>query len=329
MREVDGEQSSRRRRGVNQAVLAAIAANIAIATAKFVAAALSGSPAILSEGIHSVVDSGNGGFLLLGERLSRKKPDDLHPFGYGKELYYWSLIAAISIFGLGGGVSIYEGLMRTLHPHVSGAPLVNYIVLGIAVVFEGASFYVGIRRLLAAKGERSIFASVTEGKDPSLFIVVFEDSAALVGLAVAFFGVLLGHELGNPYFESVASIVIGLILAGVAAWLAREARHLLVGESADKTLVDGVRRLVEEDPAVDWTGRILTMHVGPENVLLNLEVQFKGGLTGTELTDSIARVDHAVTAAYAVIKNVFIEAGSFARNAPDAHMHASDPIPPA
>jgi divalent metal cation (Fe/Co/Zn/Cd) transporter len=158
---------------------------------------------------------------------------------------------------------------------------------------------------------------VTQAKDPSLFVVVFEDSAALIGLVVAFLGVFLSHELNSPYFDAAATILIGVILAGVATWLQREARHLLVGESADPALLEGVRTIVEEDPAVQWTGRILTMHVGPDSVLLNLEVQFHTYLSGEDLTSAIRRVDDKVTAAYPVIKNVFIEAGSFARGGGD------------
>src|SRR6266478_7681458 len=201
------------------AIFAAIAGNLAIAATKLVAAFFTGSSAMLSEGIHSLVDTGNGGLLLLGFRKSRKPPDANHPFGHGKELYFWSLVVAILIFALGGGMSVYEGATHLTHPHAYD-PTWNYIVLGFALVFEGFSFYFAYKAFRSEMGRAGILATIRASKDPTTFTVLFEDTAALLGLIVAFLGIYLGHLLNNPYLDGVASIIIGVILAAVAGFLA-------------------------------------------------------------------------------------------------------------
>ena len=200
-------------------IFAALGANLAIAVSKFIAAAFTGSSAMLSEGIHSIVDTGNQGLLLLGLHRSRKPADAVRPFGYGKELYFWTLIVAILIFAIGGGMSFYEGIAHLRHPRPISDPSWNYAVLGAAIVFEGFSWTVALRELLANRGEKSIWNAIHTSKDPTLFTVLLEDSAALLGLIVALAGIYLGHRLGNPYLDGSASIVIGVILAVVAVFL--------------------------------------------------------------------------------------------------------------
>jgi len=224
-------------------IYAAIAANLVIAVTKFIAAGFTGSSAMLSEGIHSLVDTGNGGLMLLGVRRSRRPADAAHPFGYGKELYFWTLIVAIVIFAVGGGISAYEGLLHILSPKPIADPAWNYIVLGIAVVFEGYSFTVAFKAFQAERGKLSIWQSIDQSKDPTTYTVLFEDSAALVGLVVALLGVFFAQFLDNPYFDGGASIVIGLILAAVAVLLAYESKDLLVGEALDPETLKDIRRL--------------------------------------------------------------------------------------
>jgi len=293
-----------------KAVIAAIVGNMAIAVIKFVAGSITGSSAMLSEGIHSLVDTGNGGLLMLGIRRSSRPPTPSHPFGYGKELYFWSLIVAISIFGIGGGMSIYEGILHIQHPSELTNPTINYVVLALAMLFEALSFTVAYRAFRKVKGDRRALSAIHHGKDPSLFTVLFEDTAALAGLLVAFVGVFLAHELKNPYIDGAASIVIGCILAVVAVWLAWESKGLLVGESADPHLVDDVRRFAGDDPVVTGVGAVLTMHLGPEEVLLNLEVEFAAGTPAEEIHAAIHRIEEHITAHHPEVNRIFIEVES-------------------
>ncbi|MEO0849158.1 MAG: cation diffusion facilitator family transporter, partial [Cyanobacteria bacterium J06648_1] len=213
-------------------IYAAMAANFAIAITKFVAASITGSSAMLSEGIHSVVDTGNELLLLWGLRLSKQPADDSHPFGYGQELYFWTLIVALFIFAIGGGMSIYEGIVHVNHPEPLSDPRWNYGVLGFAVIFEGYSWNVALQEFLRSKGEESFWRAIRASKDPTIFTILFEDTAALIGLFVAFLGVLGGHLLNNVYLDGVASIIIGVILCGVDLLLATESKDLLIGEGA-------------------------------------------------------------------------------------------------
>jgi len=295
-------------------VLAAIAANLAIAATKFAAAAMTGSSAMLSEGIHSVVDTGNGALLLLGMRRSRKAPDDLHPFGYGQELYFWTLVVAILVFALGGGMSVYEGI-KHLHETSAGtaSPVVNYIVLGLSFVFEGASWAVATRGFLRVKRRPSIWREIRASKDPTAFAVVFEDSAALLGLIVAFLGVFLSHRLDAPYLDGCASILIGLILAVVAVVLAVESKGLLVGESADPEVVVSIRGIAASQKGVDRVLEVLTLQLGPEDVLLNLDVRFRSELAASDVERVVDEIEDAVRAAHPEVRRIFVEVQSIAR----------------
>lgn len=293
-----------------RAVYAAIIGNLAIAVMKFAAAALTGSSAMLSEGIHSLVDTGNGGLLLLGIRLSKKPPDAAHPFGHGKELYFWSLIVAVTIFGVGGGISIYEGILHLLHPAPLQDPTWSYVVLGLACVFEAIVLYIAVEQFLAVKGEQGVWQSIRTSKDPTNFVVVFEDAAALLGLAVAFCGIYLAHRLENPYLDGAASVVIGVILCSVAAFLAYESKSLLVGEGADPRTLDSVRALAEADPAVERIERPLTMHFGPDTVLLTLNVRFRNEVSSSEAEAAVLRLEKAIQGKHPEIEHIFIEARS-------------------
>jgi cation diffusion facilitator family transporter len=289
-------------------VYAAMAANAAIAATKFVAGAVSGSSAMISEAIHSVIDTGNQALLLLGLHRSRKPPDEVHVFGHGKELYFWSLIVAIMLFGVGGGMAFYEGVTHLLQPHPLEDARWAYAVLAIAFVFEGGSFTIALRELRRRRGKRTLLDAVQSSKDPSVFTVLFEDSAALAGLVVAFLGVYLGHRFENPYFDGAASIVIGLILAAVALVLAYESRGLLIGESAAPVVVESIAKIAGEDQAVAAARTPLTMHLAPREVLLNLEVEFRRGVSAEEQLAAIDRIEQSIRNKHPEITRIFIEA---------------------
>ena len=293
-------------------IFAAIGANFAIAITKFVAAALSGSSAMLSEGIHSLADTGNELLLLLGIHMSQKPADANHPFGRGKELYFWTLIVAMMIFTVGGGISIYQGVTHLLNLKPLKDPTWDYVVLGFSVVFEGFSWKVAFTELLATKGEKNFWEAVRTSKDPIVFTVLFEDSAALLGLVVAFFGIFLGHQFHNPAFDGIGSIVIGIILAVVAIVLAYESKGLLIGESADIETVNNIRRLAADEPAVERVMRTLTMHLGPDEVLLNLEIHFYIQLSSEEVALAVSRLEETIRTHHPEVKHIFIEAKSLA-----------------
>jgi len=299
------------------AVYAAIAGNVAIAVSKFIAAAITGSSAMLSEGIHSLVDTGNGGLLLLGLRKSRRPADEDHPFGHGKEVYFWSLVVAIMIFGIGGGMSIYEGLVHLRHPRPLENPAWNYVVLAIALFFESLSLAVAWREFRRGQpAGKTAWQTVRASKDPTVFTGVFEDLAALAGLLVALLGVTLGHVLQSPYCDGAASVVIGLLLAGVALFLAAESKGLLIGESADPAQVRRIRELAAADPAVERVACPMTMHLGPHQVLLNLAVQFRPDQQRAQIEAAIDRIEGAIQAEFPEVQHIYIEAHAFAAEKP-------------
>ena len=296
--------------GSKVAVIAAVVGNLLVAISKFVAAYFTGSSAMISEGIHSLVDTGNGGLVLLGLRRANRPADAGHPFGHGKELYFWTLIVAISIFGIGGGMSVYEGVRHLLHPVEAGDPLFNYIVLAVALAIEGTSFFVAMREFNRARGTRPAIEFIRASKDPSLFTIVFEDSAAMLGLVVAFLGVLLGQLTGLPQFDGGASVLIGLILMSVAWVLASETKGLIVGEGVEPAVLEQMRAQVAADAAVARIGEIRTMFMGPTDLLVNLDVAFREGLGHAEVAEAIQRVESALKAAQPEISRVYIEARS-------------------
>ncbi len=296
-------------------IYGALAANLAIAVTKFLAAAATGSSAMLSEGIHSVADTGNQVLLLMGIRRGRKAADAEHPFGHGRELYFWTLIVAIILFGLGGGMSVFEGITHLLHPSPMGDPKWNYVVLAAAFVFEGASFLIALREMLRRKGRQGLLQAVHLSKDPTVFVVLYEDAAALAGIVVAFLGIFVGHRTGSLLADGIASIVIGAILAVVAVLLAWETKGLLIGEGLEGSAVEEIRRLATADPAVVEAGSPLTMYLGPEEVLLNLELQFGDRLSSAEIAAAIDGVEHRVRERFPQIRRIFIEAESLRRGA--------------
>jgi len=289
------------------AVYGAVAANLAIATMKFVGAAATGSSAMLSEGIHSVVDTGDGVLLLVGMHLAGRPADERHPFGYGKELYFWSLIVAVLIFGVGGGVSIYEGILRLLEPRPVEDAGWSYAILGGAALFEGASLGVAIRQFRRSIAGAPVWAALRSSKDPTLYTVIAEDSAALAGLAAAATGIYGSHALGMPAFDAGASVVIGLLLCGVSSLLILQARRLLVGEAVDTAMAEAIRAIAQDEPSVHRAGWPLTMHLGPDDVLLALDAEFKTGVPAEEVERAINRMEAAVRERFPEIGRIYIE----------------------
>ncbi|MEP6900426.1 MAG: cation diffusion facilitator family transporter [Actinomycetota bacterium] len=292
------------------AIFAAIIGNLLIAVTKFIASALTGSSAMLSEGIHSVVDTGNGLLMLYGIYKSGKPPDEIHPFGHGREIYFWSLMVAISIFAVGGGVSIYEGVSHLQQPVEISNPVWNYAVLGFSVVFEGISWFYGWKAFRKTRKGNSILKTIHVSKDPTSFTVLLEDSTALIGLIIAFLGVFLGHEFNLPFFDGIASVFIGLLLCLVALFLGYETKGLLIGEAVDKLTLHGIRRIAEAEPKVEKALKILTIYFGAKEVLLTLELQFAKDISAADLRVAIRRIERDVKAKYPDITRVYYEAES-------------------
>ncbi|MEQ8766975.1 MAG: cation diffusion facilitator family transporter [Planctomycetota bacterium] len=292
-------------------IIAALIGNGLISVTKFVAAALTGSSAMLSEGIHSVVDTGNQVLLLHGLRAAKRPADSRFPFGHGKEIYFWSFVVAILIFAVGAGISIYEGIIHMLDPHGVENPTINYVVLGIAMIFEAGAWWFAYKEFQAIKGDRTYFEAVHAGKDPTMFVVLFEDTAAMLGLIVAFLGVLLGQLTGSALFDGAASIVIGLILAATAIWLAVETKSLLIGESAEPRVVKSVRAIADSTDLVERVNEVLTLHMGPEFILVTMSVDFVDTMKAKDIESTITGLDRRIKKEHPDIKRVFIEAEPF------------------
>jgi len=294
--------------GSKKVIIAALIGNALISVTKFSAAFITGSSAMLSEGIHSLVDTGNQILLLHGIKQSTKPADENFPFGHGKEIYFWSFIVAILIFALGGGISIYEGIQHLLNPVEMKNPMLNYIVLGLAMLFEGAAWLFALREFSRAKGKWGYIEAVKRAKDPSIFVVLFEDSAAMLGLFVAFVGIALSQYTGFVYFDGIASIIIGLILIGTAIWLAYETKGLLIGESANQSVVKGIRGILQGNSVIDQVNEVLTLHMGPNYILANLSVDFKDSISADEVEGTIAALSQIIKQQYPDVKRIFIEA---------------------
>lgn len=290
------------------AIYGAIGANVAIAITKFIVAGVTGSSAMLSEGIHSAVDTFNGVLLLVGIRLSKRPPSAEHPFGHGKELYFWSLIVAVLIFGLGGGVSFFEGVQHMREPEPMRDPTWNYVVLAAAALFEGTSFVIALREFLKQAGDTPFWQALDRSKDPTTYTVLAEDSAALAGLVVAALGIYFSHRLNMPELDGAASVVIGLLLAGVAVLLIRQARGLLIGEGIRPETARAIREMAMAQPSVEEVGHVLSMYVGPDNVLVVVDVNFHDDTDTGEAADAIAAIEKQVRARFPMIKRLFIEA---------------------
>ncbi|MDP6986928.1 MAG: cation diffusion facilitator family transporter, partial [Phycisphaerales bacterium] len=303
--------------GTKLVIYAALVGNSLIAVTKFIAAAITGSAAMMAEGIHSLVDTGNQVLLLHGMRRATKPADDRFPFGHGKEIYFWSFVVAIMVFALGSGVSIYEGVHRVLHPEIVTDPIVNYIVLALAFAFESVAWWMAWREFRGQRRGRGIAETVQTSKDPTTFVVLFEDSAALLGLLVAAVGLALSQILEMPIFDGIASIGIGLILAFTAIWLAMRTKSLLIGEAAEPALVADVTRRAGALPAVVAVNEVLTLHMGPDYVLLNISVDFADDLPAGDIEMAIEALTRDIRTAHPRIQRVFVEAESRLTENPD------------
>ena len=295
-------------------VIAALIGNALIAATKLAAGLFTGSSAMLSEAAHSLVDTCNEVLLLYGMRRASRPATLSHPYGFGREIYFWGFVVAVLIFGLGAGWSVYEGV-RGLAAGRTGAgetdALVNYVVLGVSALFEGGSFYVGAREFNRARGERRWYSALRRSKDPAVFVALLEDTAALVGLAIAFAGVGLAQWTGNPAFDASASILIGIVLAAVAIFLAQECKGLLLGESADPAVIDGIVEIALANRRVHRVVEVLTTHFGPEDVLLNLGVELRDGLSGEEMEAAVVELEAEIRNRFPVVRRVFIEVAGF------------------
>ncbi len=307
----------------------AMAANIGIAVTKFAVAGITGSSAMLSEGFHSSVDILNGGLLLVGTRLSQRPATPEHPFGHGKELYFWSLIVAVLIFGLGGGLSCFEGVQHILHPEPMRDAGWNYVVLAVAALFEGTSFAIALREFLKQAGDQPFWKALRGSKDPATYTVLAEDSAALAGLTIAAIGIALSHALDMPELDGAASVLIGVLLAGVAGLLIRESRGLLIGEGIQPETASAIRDIASAQAGVRDVGRVLSMYVGPDDALVTMDLAFEEGTAADDAAASIAEVERQVRERFPKIKRLFIESGSAPQrwSRPDA-VHTGDGVAP-
>lgn len=309
-------------------IYAALMANSAIAVAKFSASAFTGSSAMLSEAFHSVVDTGNQVLLLYGSKRASRPADARHPFGYGMELYFWTFLVAILIFAGGAGLSIYEGVSKVQHPHqiskelinfevlgiaISfGHVVVNYIVLGMAMVFEIAAWIVAYKEFRKTNLGKGLVSAIRQSKDPTIFTVLFEDTAAVLGLMIAFFGIYLADKLDMPVLDGIASIGIGIVLAVTAILLAYECKGLLIGEGASPSVVKGINDIIVGDSRVKQTNELLTLHLGPTDVLLNLSIDFIDEIDANGVEAAISELEAEIKSLFPEVSRVFIEAQSVA-----------------
>jgi cation diffusion facilitator family transporter len=290
------------------AIYGAIAANSAIAVSKFIAAFFTGSSAMLSEGIHSLVDTGNGVLLLFGIRLSQRPPDRKHPFGYGNEIFFWSFIVAILIFALGGGIAIYEGIQHLLHPRQLQNVHWNYVVLILAMVFEGLALKVALKQFKASRGTTPFFRALIESKDSTTIAVVVEDTAALLGLLIALLSVFLGQVTGWVYFDGIGSVLIGVLLVCVSYFFAVECKALLVGEGLGARQLDKIDRILTNEPRVRRHKRPLSLYFGPNEILVNLDVHFEDNLTSDQIEETIDRIEANIKTAVPNVNRIYVEA---------------------
>lgn len=303
--------------GSKRVIYAALIGNALIAVSKFVAASITGSAAMLSEGVHSVVDCGNQGLILYGLKRAARPPDAKHPFGYGMELYFWTFVVAILIFAAGATISIYEGVQRIAHPHAIESPMINYIVLALAMVFEGYAWSVAYKEFQKTRGDRGWMEAVRHSKDPTVFTVLFEDTAAMLGLMIAFAGVVAADVYAIDTADGIASLSIGLVLAMTAGLLAVECKGLLIGEGADSATVDDIRSVFERDRRVATVNEILTMHLGPTDILVVASLDFTDEMTSAEVEAAITAFETQIKSSFPDVQRIFIEAQNW-RSSRDA-----------
>ncbi len=294
--------------GSKKVIIAALIGNTLISITKFVAASITGSSAMMSEGIHSIVDTGNQILLLYGLKQAAKPADAEFPFGHGKEIYFWSFVVAILIFSVGSGISIYEGIRHINHPSPLHDPTINYIVLGMAILFEGAAFMFALKEFNKVRGHLGYVEAVQTGKDPSMFVVLFEDFAALLGLIVALVGITIAQVTHDPFWDGMASVVIGVILGLTAIWLAYETKSLLIGEGADPKIVKDIKNIASKYDGIDKVNEVLTLHMGPEFLLVNISIDFDDNLKVGTIEKTIQEITKEIKENHPFAKKIFIEA---------------------
>ena len=287
-------------------IYAALAGNLLIAVTKLGAAGWTGSSAMLSEGVHSLVDTSNQGLLLYGIHRSKRPPDELHPLGYGRELYFWSFIVALLIFSLGAGVSFYEGIAHIRHPVAVTDPMINYMVLGVSFVFESITWVIAWREFSKLRGPLGLIEAVKRSRDPTSFLVLFEDSAALIGILIALAGTVSAEWLDMPELDGVASLGIAVLLAATAMFVARESKSLLLGEPAKRAVLDSIRKTVLNNPNVADIGRLVTVHLAPDQIVVALDVNFKDDLLASRIEADVAAFDGQLRTKHSEIVAVFV-----------------------
>jgi len=285
-------------RASKRVIYAALAGNLLVALTKFVAAGFTGSSVMASEALHSLIDTGNEGLLLYGLRRAARPPDEQHPLGHGRELYFWSFIVTILIFALGAGVSLYQGIRHVAAPEPMSYVFVNYIVLGLALVFELASWSMAVKEFRIAKGRHGYYETVRQSKDPTIFMVLFEDTAAVIGLVIALVGIATSQVFGRPELDGAASIGIGLLLGVVAMFLARESKGLLIGEAAASEVVTSIRAIARAQPGVERATSLFTVHLGPEQIVAALAADFTDSLSAADVESAVAAIEGRVRTAH-------------------------------
>jgi cation diffusion facilitator family transporter len=297
--------------GSKKSIYSALIANMLIAVTKFIAGYFSSSAAMISEGIHSLVDTVNQILLLFGLHQSKKPADARRPFGYGKELYFWSFIVSILIFGLGGGLSIYQGITHIIHPDELRDATWNYVVLGLSVIFEGSSLYIAYKEFNAVRGDDTLWTAIVKSKNPANFLVLFEDGGAVLGLIIVALCLFLGHHFNLPYLDGVASLLVGILLVAISIILARESRSLLMGEGIAAETQQKIIELAQKDTNVIQARHILSTYQSPEEVVLMLIIAFKEDLDTEEINEAIIRIRTTIKKAYPFVSFIIIQPEAF------------------
>ncbi|NOY06323.1 MAG: cation transporter [Chlorobi bacterium] len=294
--------------GSKRVIIAAFLANLGIALAKFIASFISGSSAMLAEAVHSMADTANQLFLFIGLKRAKKPPTSLHPFGFGQERYFWTFVVAMSLFVIGGTFSVYEGIAKAIHPHQLENIAVSYVVLGVSLVLEGLSFRTAWKEFALRRGAIPTLTFIRQTKDPVLITVLFEDASALLGLLIALSGITLSHVTGELFFDGLASVLIGILLILVAVFLAWESKSLLIGESASPENIERIRKAVDDTDGIERVGELLTMHLGPDQILVNLSLDFADNLSAEEIERTTAELERRIRETVPGATRIFIEA---------------------
>ena len=306
----------------NIVIYAALVGNLLVAITKFIAALWTGSSAMTSEGVHSLVDTANQGLLLYGRHRAARPPDSHHPLGHGRELYFWSFIVALLIFSTGAGVSFYEGITHIHEPNAITSPAVNYVVLGLSAIFETASWFVAYREFSNERGDADLLEAVTRSKDPSTFTVLFEDSAAVVGIVIAFVGTLLAEQLDMPVLDGAASIGIGLVLAATAIFLARESKGLLIGEPARERVRRSLQAIAAGQLGVAKAFNLLTVHLGPRQIVVALDIEFNDWLSVSDIEQAVRNLEARIKQEHPEVIAVFVKPTE--QNLPTKNFHSGE-----